>query len=370
LHGIKILADLAGGMYSLDQAFKLLPEGIPEKKILSERKIPITILERNILNQQVDYLNFEIYRNGGKERVSRKNPKIFIKFKKMKFIILLLSGLFISLITLGQETSDTIRKDALRVFMYASDYIKQEIPFINYVRDLKDAQVYIISTTQPTGAGGTEYSYLLIGQQEFEGMRDTITFSTSPDDTQEQSRQKEVSTLKMALMRYIVKTPLGKYISIDFTVPIKEEVTTDKWKNWVFELRANGYMNGEKSYNSNTYFGSLSIKKITEQWKIGFGFDYSNRTDKYVYDEETYKYNYSEKTFTALMVKSKGEHWGIGFSSSASQSTYGNYDLRILLMPGIEFNALDIFIIIIVILQFMARPLKIFGAIHLMLFIQ
>ena len=32
LVGIKILADLAGGMYSLEQAFKMLPEGIPETK--------------------------------------------------------------------------------------------------------------------------------------------------------------------------------------------------------------------------------------------------------------------------------------------------------------------------------------------------
>jgi hypothetical protein len=241
--------------------------------------------------------------------------------------------------TLILAPSDSLRKDALRVYMFASDYVKQEISFINYVRDLKDAQVYIISTTQETGSGGKEYSYLLIGQHEFDGMRDTIIFNTSPDDTPEQTRQKEVSMLKMALMRYVVKTPLGKYIDIDFNAPIKEEVTTDKWKNWVFKLSAFGYINGEKSYNSNTYFGSISMKKITEKWKINFSFDFSNTSDKYEYDYETYKYNYLEKTLTALMVKSLGDHWGIGLSASGNQSTYSKYDLRILLMPGIEFNA-------------------------------
>lgn len=249
------------------------------------------------------------------------------------------SLILVSLDTLNLEPSDSLRKDALRVFMYASDYIKQEITFINYVRDLKDAQVYIISSSQETGAGGEEYSYLLIGQQEFDGMRDTVSFTTSADDTMEQTRRKEVATLKMALMRYVLKTPLGKYINIDFTAPIEEEVTTDKWNNWVFRLSAYGYMNAEKSYNSNTYYGSISMRKITEQWNIDFGIYYGNTTDKYEYEDETYKYNYLEKTFSALMVRSLGEHWGIGLSSSVSQSTYSNYDLRILSMPGIEFNA-------------------------------
>ena len=58
----------------------------------------------------------------------------------------------------SQETefeTDTLRKDALKVFMETSnyyrstetrDYIRREIPYINYVRDIKDADLYIIST--------------------------------------------------------------------------------------------------------------------------------------------------------------------------------------------------------------------------------
>jgi len=244
-----------------------------------------------------------------------------------------------SLITLSQEPIDTLRKDALRVYMASSsDYIKKEIPFINYVRDLKDAQVYIISTSQTTGSGGKEYTYVITGQQEFEGMKDTVSFSTSPDETYEQNRQKEVSTLKMALMRYLVKTPLAGYINIDFSVPLKEEVDTDKWNNWIFSLMLNGYLNGEKSYNANTFFGSFSTKKITKQWKLDFSFDYTNTTDNYEYEDETFRYINIEKSFTALVVKSLGEHWSLGLTSGISQSTYSNYNIHLVAMPGIEFN--------------------------------
>ena len=54
----------------------------------------------------------------------------------------------------GQVVADTLRKDALKVFMEASDYIRKEIPWVNYVRDIKDAGLYIISTSQNTGSGG------------------------------------------------------------------------------------------------------------------------------------------------------------------------------------------------------------------------
>jgi hypothetical protein len=92
--------------------------------------------------------------------------------------------------------SDTLRKDALNVFMEVSDYIRREIPYVNYVRDIKDAGVYIISTYQRTGSGGWEYTYFLVGQNEYAGMRDTISFVTTPDETTEGRRERKQIPLR------------------------------------------------------------------------------------------------------------------------------------------------------------------------------
>ncbi len=149
--------------------------------------------------------------------------------KAMKRFILPAILLFSFSSCFAQETasqSDTLRKDALNVFMEASDYIRKEIPYINYVRDIKDAGVYIISTYQRTGSGGFEYTYFFVGQHDFAGMRDTISFVTSPDETQDQIRIQEVKTLKMGLTRYVAKTPLAKYININFSEPLSETVST------------------------------------------------------------------------------------------------------------------------------------------------
>lgn len=133
----------------------------------------------------------------------------------------------------SQVVTDTLRKDALNVFIEASHYIHKEIPYVNYVRDIKDAGLYIISTSQRTGSGGVEYSCFFIGQTENDGMRDTLMFTSSPDETSEIIRKNEVKTLKMGLVRYVARIPLSKYLSIGFTEPRSETVSSDKRNSWV-----------------------------------------------------------------------------------------------------------------------------------------
>jgi hypothetical protein len=236
------------------------------------------------------------------------------------------------------EPADSLRKDALKVYMDASDYIKREIPFINYVRDIKDAQIYIISTSQSTGSGGYEYTYFLEGQHDFAGMRDTVVVSTSPDDTDDKRRQKQVSVLKMALMRYVAKTPLNKYIDILFTQPIQEEVSTDQWNNWVFRSNVNGYMSGQKTYQSVDVNGSFSASRITQSWKLIFDLSYSHGEEKYIIGEETILSTNKSSSFDALIVKSLSDHWSVGGEFEIGSSTYRNHQLNLECMPGIEYN--------------------------------
>ena len=163
----------------------------------------------------------------------------------MKRILLLLVPAFFVLNSYSHESPtqvDTLRKDALNVFMESTDYIRKEIPYVNYVRDIKDAGVYIISTSQRTGSGGTEYSYFFVGQHENAGMADTLKFNAGPDETSDEIRQKSVNTLKMGLMRYIAKTPLSKYMKISLTEPLKSTVSTDKWDNLVIRSSIYGYL--------------------------------------------------------------------------------------------------------------------------------
>jgi hypothetical protein len=256
---------------------------------------------------------------------------------------------FISLVILAlnclnlfpQETGvrqDTLRKDALNVFMETSDYIRKEIPYVNYVRDIKEAGVYIISTYQRTGSGGGEYTYFLVGQNQFEGMRDTISYVTAPDETTESRREKQVNTLKMGLMRYVAKTPLAKYMRISFSEPLTETVSSDKWDSWVFRTSVSGYVQGQKSYNSRYLSGNISGSRITEKWKINLSASYYTNRSNFLTDEETIHSVSDSKYFNGLIVKSISDHWSVGGSTRISSSSYSNEQILYNLMPGIEYD--------------------------------
>ncbi|MCX6223875.1 MAG: hypothetical protein NTV01_03875, partial [Bacteroidia bacterium] len=161
--------------------------------------------------------------------------------------------------------------------------------YLNYVRDIKDAQVYIILSFQRTGSGGKEYSYFLIGQELFAGMKDTLVFRSSPDNTEDQIREGQVQLLKQGFMRYVIATPLAKHILVSFTEPMSAEVTTDKWNSRVFSASVNGMLNGQKAYSSNEIFSSLSASRTTSEWKTDFSVDYNHNFDKFLIDDQCFK---------------------------------------------------------------------------------
>jgi len=236
------------------------------------------------------------------------------------------------------EQTDTLRKNALNVFMNADDFIKREIPFINYVRDIKDAQVYIIAASQRTGSGGREFTYFLVGQKEFEGMKDTLRYVSSPDDTEETIRSQIVKTLKIGLIPYVAKTPLIQYMDIVFNQAVAETVEGDKWDSWVFRASLSGFLSGQKSYSNNAYFGRMSANRVTEKSKLEINLFYNRNRDFFSLEEYTLESMNKSNGLSVLYVKSLGNRFSAGGNSSLGSSTFSNYKLRYTLMPGIEYN--------------------------------
>jgi hypothetical protein len=260
----------------------------------------------------------------------------------MKNLIMLFALTLFSLTSYSQEPatkSDTLRKNALNVFMDASDYIRKEIPYVNYVRDIKDAGLYIISTNQTTGSGGSEYTYFLVGQNENAGMRDTLKFASSPDETQDEIRVRQVRTLKMGLMRYVAKTPLSKYMTIGFSEPLSETVSSDKWNSWVFSSSIYGYVQGQKTYFQSYLSGNISASRVTKDWKINIRSNLNQSNDKYIIDDTTtILSSSSSKNINALIVRSISEHWSLGGTARIGASKYSNNRFIVSLMPGIEYD--------------------------------
>ncbi len=241
----------------------------------------------------------------------------------------------------AQETgpaTDTIRQDALNLYMQVSDHIRQQINYVNYVREIREADVYVIRTYQPTGAGGTEHTFFFNGQRRFAGMADTLSFTAYPDDTSDAVRNKEIHTLHMGLMRYVARTPLARYMEIRFNQPVSQTVATDKWDSWVFRSSINGYLSGQKTYNQNYLFGRFSANRVTETSKLETSLYYNRSEDNFLIDDEQLKSINSSWGASVLYVHGLGDHWSAGGSTSISSSSFNNINMRYTLLPGIEYN--------------------------------
>ena len=210
--------------------------------------------------------------------------------------------------------------------MVAPSYIKKEVPFINYVRDKEVADLIIIDTRQETGSGGSEITFFIEGQFRCSGVMDTVKFYISPDDTEEEIRSKQVRLLKMVLMRYIIGTPLEEFVDITFSESISEEVSSDKWNNWVFETAIYGSLDGRESLKSSTLGTDLNADWVTSEWKINIGLNYDRSYTVYDYGDIHTSNTNKFTNVSGDVVKSLSNHWSVGLSADFFNSIYSNYD--------------------------------------------
>jgi hypothetical protein len=262
-----------------------------------------------------------------------------------KPFLFILALIFISLLSKAQETTtanDTLRRNAVKLFidcqMCDMNHIRREIPFVNYVRDVKEADLYLREVRQSTGSGGAEFSYIFIGQEKFEGLTDTLIYSSRPDDTTDLQRQGRTNMMKLGLMRYVARTPMYNEVMIRSNGTRLEEVVVDKWNNWVFELETRPRFQWQETYKEYTFMNSASANKITEKWKFELSVDQRLTKTEYTIGTKTSKAEKKSLQLRNLIVKSIGRHWATGVRTDLQSSTFNNMKFSANIYPSIEYN--------------------------------
>jgi hypothetical protein len=177
-----------------------------------------------------------------------------------------------------------------------------------------------------------------VGQQDFTGLNDTLTYASRPDDSRDYQRIWRTQMLKMGLMPYVAKTPLYSEVLINPTERVEQQVVEDNWDNWVFELQAEPDFEGEESRKELSLRSSASATKITHDWKLELDFDHRFTRTKYTYEDTLYTNDLSYQGLDLLAVKSLGEHWSAGLRANQISSTYNNYRLALEILPSVEYN--------------------------------
>jgi hypothetical protein len=243
----------------------------------------------------------------------------------------------------GQPSNiEELKKTAPKIYIDCDwcdiEYIKTEITFVNYVRDRKEAQVHVLITIQSTGSGGREYTLTYMGQLDYAGQDDLLKYYSNKTDTEDEIRKGLVQTLKVGLMRYVAKTPISKRIAISLMDQVKPTSVIDRWNFWVFSLSGRGYFNGQQSILYNSLSGSFSANRVTPELKIRTSVSAGHYLNKFEIEGETIKSTLSSERFSAMVVKSLGEHWSVGGYFSLASSSYSNIQISANPAPAIEYD--------------------------------
>ncbi|MDZ7657931.1 hypothetical protein [Fodinibius sp.] len=257
-------------------------------------------------------------------------------------------SLIIIPLSVFSQQSDS-ENETIRVFLDCNrcneSFIRQEIPFVNYVRDKEDSEIHLLITRQRTGSDGTEYTLRFLGRDRFKSQQDTLKYISPSSDTQNEERKGLVRTIKIGLLPFISKTKAIENITVDYNREgdVQSTAEEDKWNYWVFELDGRSFFNGEES-RSNLFISlGASADRVTPESKINFGYDYNfNRRTFTELDslgnESTNSFITRSQRFDGLYVKSLNDHWSAGISAEGLSSSRENIDLSISGSPAIEYN--------------------------------
>ncbi len=192
----------------------------------------------------------------------------------LRFSRVLLALLFIVLVPCVRAQSGA----PLRVVLTCQntgcdqDYYRTELTFAEFVRDVTDADVQVLVTSQTNGGGGDTYTLRFLGQGPLAGRNDELTVATAADATDDDERKAIVKAMRAGLLGYMARLGRLDRFTIQYAAPEASAAASvserDPWNRWVFALGARSNFNGDKNYSSRRLNYNTSARRITEAWKL------------------------------------------------------------------------------------------------------
>ena len=222
-------------------------------------------------------------------------------------------------------------------------FIRQEMAYLDHVRDREVADVHVLMTRENTGSGGQAQTFDLIGLGAFEGMDFSTVYTTNADATEAEEREGFLQILEAALVPYLMQTSMRDRLRID-VAPSAEaaseqiQIQEDPWDHWTIEMYADGSADFESQQRSfDTRYG-VYIGRVTEKWKLQFRPFFNYNYDRFDRGDEKIESSSRRDGFTSYGVRSISPHWSVGSFGDVFTSTFANVDWRYRFMGAVEWS--------------------------------
>lgn len=239
--------------------------------------------------------------------------------------------------------------DRLRVYLDCFDcfpqFLRDEIDFVDFVRQPQDADVHLLSSGRQTGGGGREVILRFVGRGRFEGHDHDLRAVTLVGDSENTRREVVLRTVLVGLLDYTAHDGIPQGLNLSVSTESAERQdgpTDDPWNLWVFEVGGNASFNqDERSSERNMRFNA-SADRVSEAWKINLGGGLTHNVEEFKLededDDDPLEVTRRNRNFNWFVAKSYGPHFSVGVSGNFSSSTFNNNKFSARVSPTIEYS--------------------------------
>jgi len=264
-----------------------------------------------------------------------------------KVIGIMVALVFVNTTSFTQDKNLSGEDSRLNVFVDCGScnvaYFKQHFKLINFITKPGSADVHVLHSSMGQADDNIVSSMIFIGNGRFSLLGDTLDYSIPAESSAEEIRTLELEKLKLGLVPFLLKTKDALLLSVSVKESnLNSEETFDPWKRWSFGISGLGSFTNQLNTKMSNLYLDFNASKVTEDFKAEFSYEltYSESEIKYEGIDTAFlrKYYYQTHSSRNLIVKSLGEHFGIGGAVIIHNDRPHNVDLRFLMGPAIEYN--------------------------------
>lgn len=223
------------------------------------------------------------------------------------------------------------------------NYLRQELSYVNHVRDQAMADVQLFVNDIGNGSGARSYDLNFIGKNALNDIKKELSYKTSPTMTNDEVRKGLAQKIALGLLPYLLESGLTDQLEITiFGKKDTEQVMAteeDPWNNWIFEVHGEGGLDKESSRSSTRGKLGFESDRITEDWRVRLDMQLNHSESRFEgTDDEEYTSVRQRHYAYGSVVRSLSDHWSAGVFSGVRHDTYRNQDLSYHFSPAIEYN--------------------------------
>src|SRR5688500_9811250 len=166
----------------------------------------------------------------------------------------------------------------LRVYLECDcfqEYLRDELGWVDFVRQPQDADVHILSSSRETGGGGRELVLRFVGRGRFEAVDTELRVISQAAETENIRRAQVLRTTTVGLLSYLARESLPDGLDLSVRAAATGQTAAaparDPWNLWVFNVSTGTSFEAEEANRELQWEVNATADRVTDEWKIAFG---------------------------------------------------------------------------------------------------